>query len=201
MYNASPIYEQERMVRWLAEEKPEFVLFDPNSLSFDYVPSDVRIPLVYIAVIENYVPCDAVGRFQVLRRRRFDEPIAMSYWRDRLGAVTDFGRLLELSSFNKLTACTQQDASSCVDFLEVDVPKSLSASSQITVPFEIAGQLFGVQFEPHPGRTQYHLMLSRFWPWEVSGALAGPRRIAEEKLSVAVKARITSRSAGVEVLY
>ena len=205
MYNASPIYEQKRVVRWLNDDKPQFVLFDQNALDFDGFPKVVRSPIVFNAVIQSYVPLETAGRLEVLRRRQVNEPVAMAYWQQKLGPATNFGHLAALSSFDRFSPCHSQSERSCREFLEVTLPENFFSvnkfANNVTIPFEVSGLPFAVVMDVFPGRTKYYLLLSRFWPWAAAEATGLSRRIAEDKVFPGVKASVTSRAVTTEVLY
>ena len=63
LYNASPAYEQTRLVSWIRNEKPPYAILDPNRLTFDGFQEVVRDPLVFAEVVHAYVPLEVVGVF------------------------------------------------------------------------------------------------------------------------------------------
>lgn len=201
IYNASPIYEQQRVVKWLVSGKPQFVLLDPNSLTFDAVPDVVRIPLILAAVIENYVPSEKVGRFEVLRRRGLSDEVAMAYWRERLGFSSNFGHLLTQSMNGPQTLCKSKNDTSCTDWLEIRLRSSNTQAKSVEIPFEIQGQLYSIVFDVTSGKSDYYLPLDRFWPWAVAERQRAKPRIAGERLANGVEARIISRASSSPVLY
>jgi hypothetical protein len=201
MYNASPIYEQERVIKWIDATKPAFVVFEPGALNFDEFQKVVRLPLVFNAVVESYVPQEAVGRFEILRRRQLGEPIAMAYWRDKLGAETKFGHLGQLSSFEQFGACEPLSSAFCVDFLQVRLSTSPAPPRSVDVPMQIAGLQFEIVLDTIPEKHEYQLRLDRFWPWHAATVAGFSRGVVQNKLQSGVIAEVITRHVRKQVLY
>jgi hypothetical protein len=195
MYNTSPTYEQERMVRWLREDKPPYAVLDPDHLIWDGFHQAVRVPVVYSEVVHSYVPLDVVGRIHVARRRRSDEKPAIPYWRERLGADVDVGRLASVSSFRAgTTACSQV----CGDLLEIEVP--FGGTGRVTVSFVVADLPFSLTFTRVPSESTYRVLLDRVWFWNVAKRDGMPRSVAHA-LPAGVNVRVHSVPMKAGVLY
>jgi len=172
MYNASPLYEQRKVVQWLRREKPEYVVWNPNSVAFgnqpgtfDRVQNFVRVPLIFNEVIASFVPEEVVGAFEVLRPRDRDEPIPVGYWREKLGGTADFGHFGRVSSFSRFTPC-EEDTPECVDFLKVDVFDAESLGTKVSVPIHADGMAFGIELDTVPEERTYYVSMDRIWFWD-----------------------------------
>lgn len=168
-YNASPIYEQRKVAEFLNREKPPVIIWDPNTQSFDLFQSVVRNPLTYNAVVSMYVPDRVVGRFQVLRRRTPDEPIALDFWRNRLGSVVTLGHLARVSSFSSMAPC--KDATSDCQELLVVKKRNPVFAGRIVVGVNVGGRHFEVAMQTVAGDSELHVSLERLWFW-------GPMKMA-----------------------
>jgi hypothetical protein len=172
MYDASPLPRQTKVVEWLKRESPPYVVFNVDHLLFDGFQMVVRVPLVYAEVVSRYVPLEVDGKMQVLRLRGAAEPLALSYWRDRLGADVDVGRLASVSSFG-----ARNCSGECGDLLEVHAP--LGGTGRVTVPITAAGLPFSVSFTRVPGETTYRLLLDRVWFWNAAKRAGLPYGLAQ----------------------
>jgi hypothetical protein len=201
LYNASPIYEQQRVVHWLIGRKVPYVVFDPASLEWDQFQSLVRSPLVFEAVIEHYVPLERVGRFELLRLRGAGETLPVAYWREKLGPAVYLGHLPRLSSFSRFDPCREGGATGCVNFLEIRLAPSVARAARIAVPIEAGGLQFETTFEAVPGENTYRIFLERLWPWKAGKSSGTPPRVMEEKLPGGIAVQMISRSARGDILY
>jgi hypothetical protein len=174
MYDASPMYRQQSVVDWLRRERPPFAVFNLQHLKFDQFQLALRVPLVYAEVVADYVPLDTETNMQVLQRRSPDQPIAMAYWRDRLGSDVYVGRLTSVSSFG-----TQNCIRTCGDLLEVRLPPH--GTGNVTIPVTVDGLSFSVTFTRVADETTYRLLLDRIWFWNVAGR-AGLARTLPDRI-------------------
>ena len=201
MYNAAPIYEQRQVVKWLRTRAVPYVVFDPLSPSMDDFPKAVRTPLVYSYVVTEYVPVDRAGRFEIARRRREGDPIALAYWREKLGAELSVGQLPRLSSFDRYSPCAHGPGVICQDFAEVTLAVAPVAPLLVNIPI-IAGDLtFTVLMQAVPRVTKYHVSLDRAWFWTAATAAGLTPRLATERLMTGVSAQIVERQPRPEILY
>jgi hypothetical protein len=199
LYNASPIYEQALLVRWLNSDRPSFVVFDPAELMFDGFQKAVRLPLVFSAVASSYVPAETIGRFQLLRRRQSGQPTALSYWREKLGSEIDFGHLAQISSFHSLKPCSDTSKASCAPFLQITYANPCDA--KVAIPFEVSGLTFSAAFNSIAGRSVYYIPLDRCWPWRVAADAALPKDIMCQKLPPGISVQIIHKQVPTDVLY
>lgn len=195
LYNASPIYEQERIVEWMEREQPRFVLWNPESAVFDETPNTVRVPLIYGYVARQYSLLRTVGRFQILTFRRPGQRADIDYWRAKLGDTVDLGHIpsrTEVSDFGKC------DGSACAPILVVRIPKaSRSGGIETGVTLRTVSGPFGIRFAVIPGRDIYVIPLQRLWFWSLVGS-ASPDIVPQDpRVQVAIELRAESRS----VLY
>ncbi len=182
LYNASPVYEQERIVKWLDEEQPPYVVLDPDRLNWDGFQKVVRAPIVFSAVVDRYVPFDSVGRIDLLRLRAPGEPMALAFWRERLGAWVDIGHLARVSSFQESDDCH----AACGDLLVVKTP---SGDGRVTVALLIDELTFLLTFDRVPGENVYRVLLDRVWFWHAAKR-ADLARGLEVSTPAGVRARI-----------
>jgi hypothetical protein len=200
-YNASPIFEQRRVVDWIVQQKPRFAVWNTNDLVFDDFQRVVRDPLLYATDAATFVPVSNVGEFAILRRRADGEPPALAWWRERLGGKIDFGGLLRRSSFDRLADCS--DAPSldrCAPFLEIAVPPELRSQPRLAVSV-MAGDLpFRIEFAPSSAIATYHVRLDRLWFWDAARLAHLPFRIVgAENPAVAVK--LATKAPDDQILY
>jgi hypothetical protein len=169
-FNASPIYEQKKVADFVARERPPIVVWDPNTQMFDLVQSVVRNPLVYDAVISDYVPDRQVARFEILKRRAPNEPIALDFWRSKLGSIVMLGHFPRASSFSTLTPCPDAQ-SDCQEFLAV-TKKDPAFAGSVSVGVNVDGRLFDLKMQTVSGDKELYVSLDRLWFWgpmKVSG--------------------------------
>jgi hypothetical protein len=198
LYNASPIYEQRRIVDWLSSGEVPWVVFDPAQLSFDGFAKAVRSPLVFARVARDYVPEGREGAYEIARRRRPGEPVALDYWRDKLGATVYLGHVPRWSSVARLKPCLGQGAA-CQEVVAVALDPA--APTPVSVPFEIQGLRYKVTFEAVPGVTRYYVSLERIWFWSAARAAGASARLATERMRPSVAAAIVLMVARPDVLY
>ena len=173
LYNASPVYEQVRMVRLLENEAPPYAVVNRDRLVFDGFQMAVRVPLVFAEVVDRYVPLESLGRVDLLRRRASTERPALSYWRETLGADVNVGRLASVSSFDRSGACQGP----CADLLEVRVAGA--GEGPIQVPLRVGDLSFSVTLTRVPDEHVYRVLLDRVWFWRVAQRSNLPRGLGE----------------------
>jgi hypothetical protein len=164
-YNSSPISDQQRVVDWLADQKPQVVVFDEATPSYDEVPSDVRIPLVYQAVIAGYVPVASVGSYEVLRPRPSGQGPDPAFWSGVLGAQVNLGFLpdaMRASVPRPGTVLAQ------VPYLSVRRDGPSREEARVSVPVRFGAANVEVTLDAQPGRNEFSIPLSRVWAWALS---------------------------------
>ncbi len=200
-YDDSPIFEQRRVLDWLAEKQPRFAVWNTNDSGFDGFQRIVRVPLLYAAAAENFVPVDMVGEFAILRRRNDGEPAAIKWWYERLGGTIDFGGLLRSSSFERLPDC--RDAPSltqCTPFLQIDVPPAARVKPRIGITISAGEFPFRIEFATTPNLGTYRLRLDRLWFWTVARNAGLPFRIVGAD-DPSVTATLTTKAPDTKSLY
>jgi hypothetical protein len=174
-FNASPIFEQRRVTAWLREKKPDFAIWNPDNKVFDDIQRVVRNPIVYAEVIDTFVPVENVEQFVILRRRRDNEPVALDWWREKVGSNLEFAYLLRASRPGEI--CAVEDASICRDMLEIAIDTPPAVPTRAVISFDIAGRTFTLAFIIDPNRRHYSLALHRVWFWNVAERNGLPHRI------------------------
>jgi hypothetical protein len=164
LYNAAPEAEQKAMVDALARQDPQF-LFYRRDVAIDGVPPQVRAPLVHLYAIDNYVPARPYREltsqlgYDILVRRRTDQPIPVDWWRSRLGDLQDLGFVPYSSNGDEAPAC--DGGSGCVPY--VIVKRAGGADSQAAVTLSAAGRTWRVLFATNGDEDTYAIRLDRLW--------------------------------------
>lgn len=173
LYNTSPVYEQVRMVRWLRDEDPPYAVLNRDRWGWDEFQFVVRNPLVFAEVVDRYVPFDALGRIDLLRRRGAAEAVPLAYWREALGADVNVGRLASVSSFERAPSCER----ACADLLEVQVRGH--GDGPVRVPLNVGDASFSLTFTRVRNEAVYRVLLDRVWFWRAAQRSNLPRRLGD----------------------
>lgn len=163
-YDGSSVKSQQRNLQWLNDNKPKYVLFNPDFTSFDGVPNVVRVPLLYKYVFENYKFETMLGKYHLLVRKEGLESNASQadwdyFYKSFIGEV-DFG-----SALNRIGAPGLQDCaaeSMCITYLEVDAT-DLPKRQSIEVLQKALNREFKIKFQLLPGVKRVYIPLSRLW--------------------------------------
>lgn len=168
-YNTSLISDQHRVVDWLARHKPQVVVFDESTSTFDEVPSYVRIPLVYQAVIAQYEPASRIGGYVVLRPRKAGQVPDGDFWVTELGRQVDLGFLPDSMkpTVPKLGPDSQQ-----APFLTLDRLGTSKGETSPSVPVRFGNVTLDISFNAVPGQQHFSIPLSRIWAWSLSSSPA-----------------------------
>jgi hypothetical protein len=127
--------------------------------------------LVYGYVPRTYLPHTSVGGFEILRLREPGEPVAVDYWRLKLGSMLDLGALPSAS--RSATAARPCDAEPCVPLLEVTTAPDWPGG-RIDVPIKVAAREFTVALQAAAGEGVHAIRLDRVWFWTLPTE-PGPR--------------------------
>ena len=159
-YNQSPIQSQRRTISWLQRHRPAFVFWDATARVFDQVPNVVRVPLLFRYMVSHYLPAGEVRNFQLLRSRRPEEAVDITYWRRMLGDTINLGYIPSLS----LAGSSALPGGSVSDrYVAVDVHSPVQGRTD-TLQLSISGQNLGIQFTERAGVSRYWINLERL-PW------------------------------------
>lgn len=161
-YNCSPLVEQERVQKWLRQQRPRFVVWNPVHSSFDQVPHVVRLPLIYQYVVEHYRPLKTSGPYQILvtvAERAGTDP---SYWAKELGTSVDLGRIPQLTDTSAFEKCPPGGLVHCGAVVQIHFPGPVSPAKAVASIDSFAGA-FQLQFDLVPGSKDYIIDLDRLW--------------------------------------
>lgn len=172
MYNASPVREQHRIVQWLQEQPPDFVVFDRSRLVFDDMHVAVRVPLIVAAVAARYMPDAPTATFDVLRPREPEEVPDVRYWAEALGSTIDIGRLPSAVDVSSRAPC--EAGQECLEYLAVAVKPQDADGRELTLSFRVADVPFDVMFRTEQGRTEYIVPVGALWFGRVAATMAEP---------------------------
>jgi hypothetical protein len=198
-YVATPVYEQRKVLNFLNRQQPPIVVWDPNPKTFDDFQRIVRNPFIYNAVIANYVPDLRVGRFDVLRRKTSADPIALDFWRERLGFVVDYGHFARASTFPSLAPCS--DASSaCQEFLVV-TKREPNKDGRLVVGVEVGGRQFEIWMNTVAGERDLYVSLDRLWFWAVMKNAGLIPTIVRDASTAGIDFSLRRAIAGPDILY
>lgn len=199
-YNAASLPEQLKVATYLEREKPEYVIWDPATLTMDGIQNFVRNPTIYNAVVEGYRPGFRVGRFEVLERRPEGAPLSMAYFHEKFGATAYLGTIPYLSSFGRFGRCPGQ-AAQCRKFLRVEITDWEKVESTLAIPIRSGGHEFRLVFALRPPQAVYHISLNRIWFWDVAARHGGKPTVIYNALPSGVKTAVLSREARPDILY
>lgn len=160
-YDASPLNEQARVLAWLREHRPHFVLWNPSATSFDGVPYITRLPLIYQYIAEHYRQGKAVGPYQILVSAELPA-IDPAFWKRQLGNSIDLGHIPGLIRESEYRECTGSGAESCRAVLVVRLPGA-TAPGQEVVSFDSPHGPFQVIFSRSAGQREYRIDVDRLW--------------------------------------
>ncbi|HEY2220134.1 MAG TPA: hypothetical protein VGH35_12385 [Gaiellaceae bacterium] len=165
MYDSSPIFLQQKILRRLEAHPPARVVwhFDPRYLSWDDVPTPVRVPLLYTWAVHNLVPSERRGQFEILAPRKKGMPVDLAFWRRRIGAGLDLGRIPAVARVSG-GPCRGKP---CSPFVVVHFEQGAAKPDRVTLPVEVNGLRFAVTFATGPEST-YVVPLERAWFWAAS---------------------------------
>jgi hypothetical protein len=165
MYDSSPIFLQQKILRRLEAHPPARVVwhFDPRYLSWDDVPTPVRVPLLYTWAVHNLVPSERRGQFEILEPRKKGAPVDLAFWRRRIGAGLDLGHIPAVAHVHG-ERCR---GTRCSPFVVVRFGKGAAKPDRVTIPVEVNGLRFAVAFATGPEST-YVVPLDRVWFWAAS---------------------------------
>src|SRR5262249_23462916 len=110
-------------------------------------------------------PAQRIATFEILRPRRPGEPIALSWWRRRIGSTTDLGHIPTMAHLPR-RRCAPGRA--CASYLIVDARRATTRPPTFSVPIRIGKLSFVVTFASDPGVKRYVVPLARLWFWSAA---------------------------------
>lgn len=159
LYNTSPLEAQERNLDWISREQPAWLVWRPGFTEFDGVPNTVRVPLLYGAAVEGFVPAGQLGEMDLLTRRPAGAPIDVAYWAAKLGTTLDLRAVPAVSGLHGRRPCQREE---CIDVLRVRIEHPLPGRTRrLTV--RVGGLSFELSFVELAGHRQYDLHLDHVW--------------------------------------
>jgi len=161
-YNSSPLEEQQRVVQWLQERKPRFVIWNPTKSSFDSVPHTVRLPLIFRFVVENYRPVKTVDPYQILIATQEHAEGDAAFWRQYLGTRLDMGHVPRLTKASGYRDCPGENPSSCEPVLYIRFP-SKPAPGKVVLTVDSPSGPFEVAFNIVADTRECIIDLDRLW--------------------------------------
>jgi hypothetical protein len=172
-YNQSPIFSQQKTLAWVHERDPKVLFWDSADKIFDGVPNPVRVPLLYNYAITQFVPLGTVENFEVLRRRRAAEPIALDYWRAKLGTSLDLGYI---PANSRALVEAREGGTHRMRYLVARVASPVEAATY-SLSLQLAGGPYVVQFKGRAGVTDYPIALERLPFAAADQAMGAPTQV------------------------
>jgi hypothetical protein len=161
LYSASPLAEQRRVIAWIEEERPRYVVLDRVNTVFDLVPQAVRTPLIFQHVIEHYSFAYRLGSYDVLERSDETDP-NQQYWPTVLAGEVNLGSIPEVSSYERIEPC-EDGQRDCALFLVARPPRP-GWTGQVKVPMRFLRHTIFIRFTAS-GSEGYTIPLARTWAW------------------------------------
>jgi hypothetical protein len=171
LYDTAPIAFQKEVIDRLERYPPTRTVwnFAPSAMVFDAVPQVVRAPLLFTWAVQHLVPATTINMFAILRRRAVNEPIALGWWRRRIGESVDLGHVPIVATLPE-RSCSR--VGSCGSYAVVTVPAADPVPIAFDVPVRIGNLAFDVKFAAAPGVRRYVVPLHRLWFWAAAPAAA-----------------------------
>jgi hypothetical protein len=195
LYNQSPLQEQRLSLAWIRDHDPHYLIWEPAERSFDDVPNPVRVPLIYNYATAQFVRLGVVGKFEILRRRRSDEPPDVGYWLEKLGASIELGYIPATS---RALSSTAEGGDHRLPYLIVRLP-SIEEGATYTAVIRLAGAPYSVRFTGRAGIATYPIALGRLPLAEAGNMLGQP--LSVESLPAGATAEIKELRFSKEPLY
>ncbi len=205
-YDISPLSVQQRMVRWLAEQKPQYIVWRPKVAAFDNVPHIVRVPHLFAAVVADYEPLETVGDFHILQRRSATRPLDWGYFRREIGSTIDLRALPAHSRLASLPLCSAPGsgvalpiAAGCAPILQVHVALPVDKQA-LKLSLSTEHGEFVVSLEQAAGVSDYAISLSSLWFWPSLSRTSPPTALAWSS-PAGTTLQISQRAGAAELLF
>jgi hypothetical protein len=164
-YNCSPIEQQHKVLAWLEQYSPKFVIWNPANAEFDRVPHVVRLPLIYAYVVENYAFARKVGSYTILQRKPAGQLVDGAYWAAQLGNSIHLGHIPSLVRLRDYAACGPAETG-CGSFLLMRVPPQyVATNARPAVQMRAGSADFTLSFDTTSYTREYLVPLERLWFW------------------------------------
>jgi hypothetical protein len=161
-YNASPKSEQDRILNWLKDVDPGFVVWNPEVSAFDSVPHAVRLPLIYRYVAERYSLWKIVAGYHILRRHGATAAPS-DYWRQHLGEAIDLGYIPAACREDEYSECDPGARNDCVTVLAIALPTAPAVDREAAIRLKSANASYTVRFRITGHERDYFINLDRLW--------------------------------------
>ena len=171
LYNTSIFRAQTQIVEYLKKEKPKYIFWDSNFITFDRVPNLARVPLLYDYIIANYRPKSSVWQYEFLTAKDPEIPIDLSYWTNKLNRTVDLGYIPGQVDLGRYTKCNDKLKEACVELLKIDLPSSFN-KNEIIMDIALGENLFQIKFNRMINRNVYFIPLNRIWFWNVAKSIS-----------------------------
>jgi hypothetical protein len=165
MYDAGRIAEERAMLSDLRARPPWYVIWS-KSFFQDGVPYNVRDPLIFSWLIDNYVPYRVSPATDILRRRRPGEAIPAAFWSSQLGDDVDLEYIPSGSDAAQAPRCS--GGLGCVRY--AIVRGHAAPGSMVNVHVSGDGHSYPFSFRVRGGVSVYPVRLDRLW----FSAMVGP---------------------------
>lgn len=170
-YNSSDARDQSELAQWVADQKPDFVIWNPKFDSFDGVPNVVRVPLLYRYVVQNFRFAKSLGDRDLLVPRNGAD-LDWDYWQRTLGTTLDLGAIPALSTIQERPLCSSSvDKKSCSPVLRVELPAPAAPdTAPLAVKISNGARSYTLNLKAIPGDADFSVALEHLWLWTESDA-------------------------------
>jgi hypothetical protein len=159
-YSESILYSQDTMVTWLLMNKPQYVIWNKDNLTFDLVPNILRVPLIYDYIQRNYSFESNFHNFKVLKIsfNSLTDP-NLSEWTHYLGSSIDLKYLPSFSSISEnYNKCSKAKPTNTLL-----IKSNSKTNGEVVVNFKYKNMLYSLKFNTVPSKQYYFINLERIW--------------------------------------
>ncbi len=162
-YDTSPIHLQNKTVEWLKQEKPEYVVINWRELTMtNNVPSQVRVPILYAYVINNYSFYKSFEHLHVLKLKKANYNIDVNYWIHHMTNQIDLGYIPAISNIEAFDDFNDNcSTNNTILFLKI-IPKT-PANIKRRIGINYTQYKFDIWFKQKINKQQYYINLDRIW--------------------------------------
>jgi hypothetical protein len=158
-YNMSPLGDQLINLNWLIDSKPKYAVLDRTKLNFDLVPNNIRNPLIYNYIVNNYSYLLSIGRFDILLLNSSNTNTDYVYWTKLLGDSID---LKYIPMYSNPYSCSNKKSDSNVADIRLLNPSNFDGDVILRFHYK-SGRDFYVKFHPSTEKSNYWINLNRLW--------------------------------------